>query len=98
MRDSYNDFCYRQRENCEACDRVGGGGARKHLDCDRRHEENARRINALRCVPMHRAKRGERTTVRGRDPLRAARDIDMRKTSLDRPDPDGYMPSLFSTD
>ncbi|QTO22002.1 hypothetical protein [Burkholderia seminalis] len=74
------------------------GGARKHLDCDRRHEENARRINALRCVPMHRAKRGERTTVRGRDPLRAARDIDMRKTSLDRPDPDGYMPSLFSTD
>ncbi|MDN7849077.1 hypothetical protein [Burkholderia seminalis] len=74
------------------------GGARKHLDCDRRHEENAHRINALRCVPMHRAKRGERTTVRGRDPLRAARDIDMRKTSLDRPDPDGYMPSLFSTD
>ncbi len=21
MRDSYNDFCYRQRENCEGCDR-----------------------------------------------------------------------------
>ncbi|WP_175976199.1 hypothetical protein [Burkholderia sp. BCC1047] len=24
MRDSYNDFCYRQRENCEARDRRGG--------------------------------------------------------------------------
>ncbi|WP_321802598.1 hypothetical protein [Burkholderia sp. BCC1993] len=30
--------------------------------------------------------------------LRAAHDIDMRKTSLERPEPDGYMPSLFSTD
>lgn len=32
------------------------------------------------------------------DALRARRDIDMHKTSLDRPDPDGFMPSLFSID
>ncbi|WP_322087447.1 hypothetical protein [Burkholderia sp. BCC1999] len=66
--------------------------------CARRREGNTNRINAMRCVSMARAKRVERMTVRERDPLRAARDIDMRKTSLDRPEPDGYMPSLFSTD
>ncbi|MCA3777585.1 MAG: hypothetical protein IOC39_12400 [Burkholderia sp.] len=63
-----------------------------------RREGNTHRINAMRCVSMQRAKQVERMTVRGRDPLRVARDIDMRKTSLDRPEPDGYMPSLFSTD
>ncbi|WP_081056760.1 hypothetical protein [Burkholderia pseudomultivorans] len=36
--------------------------------------------------------------VESHDALRARRDIDMHKTSLDRPDPDGFMPSLFSTD
>jgi len=36
--------------------------------------------------------------VEAHDALRVRRDIDMRKTSLDRPDPDGFMPSLFSID
>ncbi|QQJ99014.1 hypothetical protein JG536_23650 [Burkholderia ambifaria] len=74
------------------------GGARVSIGSDRRRERNANRINAMRCMPMHRAARGVRMAVREHHALRAAHDIDMRKTSLDRPEPDGYMPSLFSTD
>ncbi|MDR0244981.1 MAG: hypothetical protein LBJ65_25575 [Burkholderia sp.] len=77
---------------------AAGGCTRMRTGCAWRREGNTNRINALRRVPNHRAKRVERMAVRERDALRAARDIDMRKTSLDRPEPDGYMPSLFSTD
>ncbi|MBY8605358.1 hypothetical protein K7N18_10965 [Burkholderia arboris] len=74
------------------------GHPRMRTGCVWRREGNTNRINAMRCVSMQSAKQVERMTVLGRDLLRAARDIDMRKTSLDHPEPDGYMPSLFSTD
>ncbi|MEK2605253.1 hypothetical protein OHZ10_21740 [Burkholderia arboris] len=74
------------------------GCTRMRTECVGRLEGNTHRINAMRRMSMQRAKRVERMTVRVCDPLRVARDIDMRKTSLDRPEPDGYMPSLFSTD
>ncbi|WP_175814670.1 hypothetical protein [Burkholderia diffusa] len=70
----------------------------RHLGCERCRAGNVNRINAMRCLLTHRAIRATRMAVRERHPLRAARDIDMRKTSLERPEPDGYMPSLFSTD
>ncbi|WP_175219375.1 MULTISPECIES: hypothetical protein [Burkholderia] len=72
-----------------ACVRVG---------CDGWRERNANRINVMRSMPAYRAMQGVQASVREHQPLRAAHDIDMRKTSLDRPEPDGYMPSLFSTD
>ncbi|WP_423761365.1 hypothetical protein [Burkholderia sp. NLJ2] len=73
-------------------------GACLRIGCERCRAGNGNRINAMRCMLAHRARRDMRMAVRERHPLRAARDIDMRKTSLDRPEPDGYMPSLFSTD
>ncbi|WP_161556567.1 hypothetical protein [Burkholderia pyrrocinia] len=76
---------------------AAAGRARMRIGFPRRRARNANRINAMRCMFMHRAMRRMRMAVRERHPLRAARDIDMRKTSLDRPEPDGYMPSLFST-
>ncbi|WP_193101259.1 hypothetical protein [Burkholderia sp. Z1] len=72
--------------------------ARMRIGCDWHRAGNANRIKAMRCTLAYRAIHDMRMTVRERDPLRAAPDIDMRKTSLDRPEPDGYMPSLFSTD
>ncbi|WP_185658154.1 hypothetical protein [Burkholderia sp. Bp8992] len=77
---------------------AAAGCASMRIGCAWRREGNVNRINAMRRVSMDRARRRERMRVRERDPLRAACDIDMRKTSLDRPEPDGYMPSLFSTD
>ncbi|WP_164725496.1 hypothetical protein [Burkholderia cenocepacia] len=98
MRDSYNDFCYRQRENCEARDRRGGrlcahasrlsGGTRTKRQSNQRDATHAGM--SIDAAAIH--------VDRERHSLRAACDIDMRKTSLDRPEPDGYMPSLFSTD
>ncbi|AQQ22625.1 hypothetical protein A8D61_31580 [Burkholderia cenocepacia] len=77
---------------------AAAGGARMRAGCARSRERNANRINAMRCRPVLRLMRDGQPTVRERRLLRAACDIDMRKTSLDRPEPDGYMPSLFSTD
>ncbi|OMG71172.1 hypothetical protein BW685_22425 [Burkholderia ubonensis] len=74
------------------------GAACMRIGCERCHAGNANRINAMQCRRRYGAMRGTRRAARVRDPLRAACDIDMRKTSLDRPEPDGYMPSLFSTD
>ncbi|MDT6995646.1 hypothetical protein [Burkholderia cenocepacia] len=98
MRDSYNDFCYRQRENCEGRDRRGGRWCAyaRRLREVARTKRQSNQCDAMR--PVLRLMRDGQTTVRERRLLRAACDIDMRKTSLDRPEPDGYMPSLFSTD
>lgn len=68
------------------------------IGCERWRAGNRNRINAMRCTQMHIMMRRVQTAFRARHPLRAARDIDMRKTSLERPEQDGYMPSLFSTD
>ncbi|MDS0791190.1 hypothetical protein NUV26_03415 [Burkholderia pseudomultivorans] len=98
MRDSYNDFCYRQRENCE-------GRERRHCRlCAHAHLARAP-PNRKRQSNQYDGRTSSRLRdaayevgVEAHDALRARRDIDMRKTSLDRPDPDGFMPSLFSTD
>ncbi|WP_156187212.1 MULTISPECIES: hypothetical protein [Burkholderia] len=74
------------------------GRARMRAGGDASRTGNANRINAMRCVPPHRARQRVQAAVRGCRRLRAAPDIDIRKTSLDRLEPDGYMPSLFSTD
>ncbi|WP_175883852.1 hypothetical protein [Burkholderia sp. BCC0044] len=98
MRDSYNDFCYRQRENCEARDRRGGrlcAHARRSCGMTRTKRQSNQRD------AMHARMSIDAAGIhvdRERHPLRAACDIDMRKTSLERSGPDGYMPSLFSTD
>ncbi|WP_080401491.1 hypothetical protein [Burkholderia ubonensis] len=57
--------------------------------------QNGNRINAMRGIRRRRDARLARTACAT---LHARRDIDIRKTSLDRPDPDGFMASLFSTD
>ncbi|MFP3501552.1 hypothetical protein [Burkholderia sp. SIMBA_062] len=98
MHDSYNDFCYRQRESCEALDRCSGRPGVHAHGRERRRAANANRIKAMRWMPMRCAMQDERMTLRACRPLRAVRDIDMRKTSLERSEADGYMPSLFSTD
>ncbi|MBU9628473.1 hypothetical protein KTE60_04150 [Burkholderia multivorans] len=59
---------------------------------------NGNRINAMSVPCRDRAMPHARAAVEAHDALRVRRDIDMRKTSLDRPDPDGFMPSLFSID
>ncbi|MDN7776496.1 hypothetical protein QZM97_34615 [Burkholderia orbicola] len=98
MHDSYNDFCYRQRENCEGRDRRGGRPC-AHA-CRLRGVTRTKRQSNQRDA-MHAGTSVEAAGIhvdRERHPLRAACDIDMRKTSLERYDPDGYMPSLFSID
>ncbi|WP_205611405.1 hypothetical protein [Burkholderia sp. Nafp2/4-1b] len=98
MRDSYNDFCYRPREKCE------GHACRDDERCMHAHRQQAvphvKGQSNQRAAPRADASRDARYTGHGKQcvSLRAARDIDMRKTSLERPKPDGYMPSLFSID
>ncbi|WP_193727083.1 hypothetical protein [Burkholderia sp. BE17] len=77
---------------------AAAGCACMRIGCKLCRAGNRNRINAMRCTQMHSTMRRMRMAARACHPLRAARDIDMRKTSLDRPEPDGYMPSLFSTD
>ncbi|MBR8123512.1 hypothetical protein KDW39_10150 [Burkholderia multivorans] len=59
---------------------------------------NGNRINTMSVPCRDRAMPHAKAAVEAHDALRVRRDIDMRKTSLDRPDPDGFMPSLFSID
>ncbi|MCR4466108.1 hypothetical protein [Burkholderia sp. SCN-KJ] len=98
MHDSYNDFCYRQRQTCEAhaCrdDEPCMHARRPAATLDGKRQSN--QCAAARADASREARRaGDRDSDVA---LRAAHDIDMRKTSLERPEPDGYMPSLFSTD
>ncbi|MCL4658637.1 hypothetical protein L0Y88_25415 [Burkholderia multivorans] len=59
---------------------------------------NGSRINTMRAPRRGRAMPHAKAGFEAHDALRVRRDIDMHKTSLDRPDPDGFMPSLFSND
>ncbi|WP_261539153.1 hypothetical protein [Burkholderia multivorans] len=59
---------------------------------------NGSRINTMRAPRRGRAMPHAKAGFEAHDALRMRRDIDMHKTSLDRPDPDGFMPSLFSND
>ncbi|KWF16718.1 hypothetical protein [Burkholderia pseudomultivorans] len=77
---------------------VIAGYARMRISHAHRRTGNGNRINTMGAPRRGRAMPDAKVAVDARDALRARRDIDMRKTSLDRPDPDGFMPSLFSTD
>ncbi|MDN7946931.1 hypothetical protein QZM79_23255 [Burkholderia multivorans] len=59
---------------------------------------NGNRINTMSVPCRGRAMPHAKAAIGPHDALRVRRDIDMRKTSLDRPNPDGFMPSLFSID
>ncbi|PRH44446.1 hypothetical protein [Burkholderia multivorans] len=91
-------FAIDSAKNAKGARAVIAGYAPMRISHARCRTGNGNRINTMSAPRRGRAMRHAKAGVEAHDALRVRRDIDMRKTSLDRPDPDGFMPSLFSID
>ncbi|MBU9435639.1 hypothetical protein KTE91_11040 [Burkholderia multivorans] len=91
-------FAIDSAKNAKGARVVIAGYAPMRISHARCRTGNGSRINTMSAPRRGRAMPHAKAAVEAHDALRVRRDIDMRKTSLDRPDPDGFMPSLFSID
>ncbi|MCO1455940.1 hypothetical protein L0Z02_17430 [Burkholderia multivorans] len=91
-------FAIDSAKNAKGTRVVIAGYARMRVSRAQCRTGNGSRINTMRAPRRGRAMPHAKAGFEAHDALRVRRDIDMHKTSLDRPDPDGFMPSLFSND